>query len=116
MDDVQQVAGTISDMLQTIGHEFSSLRLLSQLGLIALAAVIGTVAASLIRRRLDLDALTLGWPPFVQTVARLLLANLGTIIFVLTVATMRAAMISLTFASRSYLLGVASALATAWEL
>ena len=114
MDEVQQVAGTISDTLQTIGREFSSLRLLIQLGLIVLAAVIGTLAASLIRRRIDLNALTLGWPPFLQTAARLLLANLGTIIFVLAVAVMRAAMISLTLSSRSYLLGVAAALATAW--
>jgi len=114
MDEVQQVAGTITDTLQTIGREFSSLRLLIQLGLIVLAAVVGTLAASLIRRRVDLNALTLGWPPFVQTAARLLLANLGTIIFVLAVAVMRAAMISLTLSSRSYLLGVASALATAW--
>jgi small-conductance mechanosensitive channel len=114
MDDVQQVAGTISDTLQTIGREFTSLRLLSQLGLILLAAVIGTVAATLIRRRINLNALTLGWPPFLQTVARLLLTNIGTIIFVLAVAVLRAAMISLALSSRSYLLGVAAALATAW--
>ena len=114
MDDVQQVAGTISDVLQTIGREFSSLRLLSQLGLILLAAVISTVAATLIRRRADLNAQTLGWPPFMQTAARLLLANLGTIIFVLTVVLMRAAMLSLALTGRSYLLGVAASLATAW--
>ena len=89
MDDVHQVAGTISDALQTIGREFSSLRLLIQLGLILLAAVIGTLAATLIRRRVDLNALTLGWPPFMQTAARLLLANLGTIIFMLAVVVMQ---------------------------
>jgi small-conductance mechanosensitive channel len=114
MDEIQQVAGTITDTLQTIGREFSSLRLLIQLGLIVFAAVIGTLAAGLIRRRIDLNALMLGWPPFLQTAARLLLANLGTIIFILAVAVMRAAMISLTLSSRSYLLGVAAALATAW--
>jgi len=114
MDEIQQVAGTITDTLQTIGREFSSLRLLIQLSLIVFAAVIGTLAASLIRRRIDLNALMLGWPPFLQTAARLLLANLGTIIFILAVAVMRAAMISLTLSSRSYLLGVAAALATAW--
>ena len=79
-----------------------------------LAAAIGTVAATLIRRRVDLHAQTLGWPPFMQTAARLLLANLGTIIFVLTVVLMRAAMLSLALAGRSYLLGVAASLATAW--
>lgn len=116
MDDVQQLAGTIRDALQAIGHEFSSIRLLSQLGLIVLAAVIGTIAATLIRRRVDLLAATLGWPQFLQTTARLLLANLGTIIFVLTVVLMRAAMLSLGLAGRSYLLGVAASLATAWAV
>ena len=56
MDEVHQLAGTVSDTLQAFGREFSSLRLLVQLGLIALAAVIGTVAATLIRRRVDLNA------------------------------------------------------------
>ena len=46
--------------------------------------------------------------------ARLLLANLGTIIFVVVVAVMHAVMLSLAFPGRSYLLGVASSLATAW--
>jgi small-conductance mechanosensitive channel len=114
MDDVQQVAGTLSGVLATIGREFSSLRLLSQLGLILLAAVIGTVAATLIRRRLDLNAQTLGWPPFMQTAARLLLANLGTMIFVLAVLVMQGAIISINMPGRFYLLGVAASLATAW--
>ena len=114
MDDVQQLTGTIADMLRTIGHELTSLRLLLQFGLILLAALAGTLAASLTRRRIDLTALTLGWPPFLREFARLLLANLGTIIFVLLVAIMHAVMLSLTLPSRSYLLGVASSLATAW--
>jgi small-conductance mechanosensitive channel len=114
MDDVHQVAGTLSDVLQTIGREFSSLRLLSQLGLILLAAVIGTAAATLVRRRVDLNAQTLGWPPFMQTAARLLLANLGTIIFVGVVLIMQGAIISLAIQGRFYLLGVAASLATAW--
>jgi small-conductance mechanosensitive channel len=88
--------------------------LLGQLGLIALAAVIATVAAALTRRRVDLNALTLGWPQFLQTVARLLLANLGSIIFVLIVAIMQAATVSLDFQGRFDLLSVAASLATAW--
>jgi small-conductance mechanosensitive channel len=114
MDDVQQVAGNISDALQSIGHELSSLRLMSQLGLILLAAVIGTLAATLIRRRVDFTALTLGWPLFLQMSARLVLANLGTIIFVLVILFMQAAIVSFAIAGRFYLLGVAVSLATAW--
>lgn len=114
MDDVQQLTSTVADMLRTIGHELTSLRLLLQFGLILLAALAGTLAASLARRRLDLTALTLGWPPFLREFARLLLANLATIVFVLLVAVMHAVMLSLTAPMRSYLLGVASSLATAW--
>ena len=100
MDDVQQLAGIISETLQTIGREFTSLRLLLQFGLLALAAVFGTATATLIRRRVDVRVQMLGWPPLVQTVARLLLANLGTIIFVLVVALMRVAVVSLSVPSR----------------
>jgi small-conductance mechanosensitive channel len=114
MDEVHQLAGTIGDTLQAFGREFSSLRLLGQLGLIALAAVIATVAATLTRRRVDLNALTLGWPQFLQTVARLLLASLGSIIFVLTVVIMQAATVSLDLQGRFDLLRVAASLATAW--
>lgn len=114
MDDVQQLAGVISETLQTIGREFTSLRLLLQLGLLALAAAFGTATATLIRRRVDVRAQTLGWPPFLQTIVRLLLANLGAIIFVLVVALMRVAVLSLSAPSRFYLLGIAVSLATAW--
>jgi small-conductance mechanosensitive channel len=114
MDEVHQLAGTVGDTLQAFGRELSSLRLLGQLGLIALAAVIATVAATLIRRRVDLNALALGWPQFLQTVARLLLANLGSIIFVLIVAIMQAATVSLDLQGRFDLLHVAASLATAW--
>jgi small-conductance mechanosensitive channel len=114
MDDVQQVAGTFNDALRTVGGELTSLRLLIQFGLILLAAVIGTLVATLVRRRLDLTAVTLGWPLFLAQVTRLLLANLGTIIFVVLVAAMHAGMLAYTWPSGSYLLGVAGSLATAW--
>ena len=45
---------------------------------------------------------------------RLLLANIGTIIFVLVLVVVHEVMQSLTWPSRSYLLGVAVSLATAW--
>jgi small-conductance mechanosensitive channel len=114
MEDVQQLTAAIADALHTVGIELTSVRLLVQLALILLAAIVGGLAASLIRRRLDLSALTPGWPPFLRELARRLLSNLGAIIFVLVVATMHAIMLSLAFPSRSYLLGVAASLATAW--
>lgn len=114
MDDVDKLTGTLADILQTIGQELTSVGLLLQLGLILLAAIVGTVAATLIRRRIDLTALTMGWPPFLRQLVRLVAVNLGTIVFVLVVAIMHTTMLSLTWPSASYLLGVASSLATAW--
>ncbi len=114
MDDVQQVATTVNEYLHLIGRELTSVRLLLQLGLILLAAAIAAVAAMVAGRRIDLAALTRGWPALLKTLARLLLANLGTITFVLVVAAIHEAMVAVTWPSRSYLLGVASSLATAW--
>jgi small-conductance mechanosensitive channel len=114
MDDVQQVATTVNEYLHIFGRELTSVRLLLQLGLILLAAAISAVAAAVISRRVDLVALTMGWPAVLRTLARLLLANIGTITFVVVVAAIHAAMVAVTWPSRSYLLGVASSLATAW--
>jgi small-conductance mechanosensitive channel len=114
MDDFQQLAAGISDALKTFGDEFSSVWLLIQLGLIVVAGGIGTVIAVMLRRRLDLVSLSMGWPPMVRLMTRLLLDNVGTIIFVVLVLSIRHGMLTLTWPSRSYLLGVAASLATAW--
>jgi small-conductance mechanosensitive channel len=114
MDGFGGLASNINDALRAFGHELASLRLLLQLGLILAAAAIATVAATLIRRRLDLTALTMGWPPLLRQFTRHVVANLGTIIFVAVLVVMHAAMLALTWPSASYLLGVAVSLATAW--
>ena len=62
MDNVRDLAGNLNNALSALGHELASVRLLLQLGLIVVAAAIGLVAAALIRRRLDLTALTADWP------------------------------------------------------
>jgi small-conductance mechanosensitive channel len=114
MDDFQQFASDIGDALRAFGNEFSSVWLIVQLCLIALAGVVGTLIAALLRRRVDIVALSMGWPPLLRLLTRLLLANIGTIIFVLLLLSLRHGMLSLTWPSRSYLLGVAASLATAW--
>ena len=114
MDDFQQLAASISDALKTFGNEFNSVWLVVQLGLIVLAGVIGTLVAALLRRRLDVVSFSMGWPPLLRLLTRLLLANIGTVIFVILILIMQRGMLSLTWPSRSYLLGVAASLATAW--
>jgi small-conductance mechanosensitive channel len=114
--DGQQLTATVGDALHSLVQELTSARLLIQFGLILLAAAIGTIGATLIRRRVGLPALGERGPQLVQKLARLLLANLGTIIFVLALDVIRAVMIAITWPSASYLLGVAASLATAWVL
>jgi small-conductance mechanosensitive channel len=114
MDDLQQLASGFGDALRAVGNEFTSIWLIVQLGLIALAGVIGTLVAAVLRRRVDVVSLSMGWPPLLRLVMRLLLANIGTIIFVILLVIMHRGMLSLTWPSRSYLLGVAASLATAW--
>jgi len=114
MDPIRDLAGNLDGLLHTVGAELTSLRLLVQVGLILAAAAVGTLAGALLRRRLDVSALTMDWPPFVRQFIRNLVANLGTIIFILALLVLRAAMRELTWPSASYLLGIAIGLATAW--
>jgi small-conductance mechanosensitive channel len=114
MDDFHALASNLNDALRTVGHELASARLLVQLGLIVAAAAIGTLAATLIRRRIDLAALTMDWPPLLRQFVRHVVANLGTIIFILVLVIMHVGMKAATWPSASYLLGVAISLATAW--
>jgi small-conductance mechanosensitive channel len=114
MDDFQQLATSIGDALKALGTEFTSVWLIVQLGLILLAGAIGTLAAALLRRRLDIVVVSMGWPPMLRLMVRLLRDNIGTIISVILLVTMHRVMLTLTWPSRSYLLGVAASLATAW--
>ncbi len=114
MDNIEQLTGTVSNALHNFGQEITSLWLFIQIGLILLAAAVGFLTAALIRRRVHLTSVTMGWPPLLRQFTRHVLANLGTLVFVVVVALMHAAMESLTWPSRSYLLGVAASLATAW--
>jgi small-conductance mechanosensitive channel len=114
MDGLQQLASTINNFLQSAIHELTSVRLLLQFGLIVATAGVSLLIATLVRRRIDRAALTAAWPAWLRDFADHVLANLGAIIFVLLAVTIRAVMLSLTWPSSSYFIGVAASLATAW--
>jgi small-conductance mechanosensitive channel len=114
MNRLHDLFATINDAMLAVGREIASVWVLIQFAVIILAAVIGTALATLLRRRIDVDALSTSWPPYLRQFTRLLADNIGTIIFVLITLTAREAMIDATWPSRSYLLGVAASLATAW--
>ncbi len=114
MNRIQHAFGAMQDALLALGNEVTSIWVLTQVVLILLAAAIGTVAATLLRRRVDVNAHTIGWPPILRLWVQLFMANLGTIFFVLLVVSARGALIGMTLPSRSYLLDIAASLATAW--
>ena len=114
MGNVQGALASVSDALHGLFAELSSFWLLLQFGILLGAGAIGTLAGITIRRRLDLEAFGSGWPPVVKLLARAFIDCVGTIIFIAIVFIVRETMLSLTGPSRSYLLGVAVSLATAW--
>ena len=114
MDSFHQVVGTAESGLLAAARDVASLWVLIQLGVILLMAAIATVAATLLRRRIDLTAHAAGWPSYLRLFAGLVLDNIGTVIFVALLVIAREAMSEVTWPSRSYLVGVAASLATAW--
>ena len=84
------------------------------LGLIGIAALIGQVFASVLRKRLDLVSLGMGWPAPLRMLLRILVINAGVAMFALLTWIMRMVMVEVTWPSRSYTLAVATSLATAW--
>ena len=111
---IQPEFGAIKDTLKALASDLLSVWLAIQVAEIGIAAAIAAAAANVAQRRVDLTALTMGWPAPARQFCRLLLANIGTVVFVIVIAVMHGAMLSLTWPSRSYLLGVAARLAIAW--
>ena len=114
MDNVHQLASDAGKYLHAAAQQLTSGYLLLQFGLLILAAAVATLVAMLIRRRVDLASLTMGWPALARQFMRHAMANLGTVVFLALAVLMHAIMLALTWPSRSYLIGVAASLASAW--
>lgn len=99
---------------ETLRTELTSAWLPIQLGLVALSALIALGISITIHRRLDLVSLTMGWPPYLRMVVRVFVKHLGPIAFILVVMAIRAALRADVVNPRTYLLGVAISLTTAW--
>ncbi|MEI9804043.1 MAG: mechanosensitive ion channel domain-containing protein [Pseudolabrys sp.] len=108
----------ITALLEAARHslrtELTSIWLPIQFGLIGLAVVIALGIASAIRKRADLLALTMGWPPILRMIVRGVVTHLGAIAFVFVLLAIRAGLRADVIHSRTYLLGVAISLTTAW--
>ena len=62
MDELDQILKTLTEGLRTLAAQFATVWVPIQLGLIVLAALVGWAIAKLVRRRVDLGALTMDWP------------------------------------------------------
>ncbi len=113
MDDLQQVLNAALALGRDLFAELTSIWLVIQFLIIGLSALTGIGLAALFRKKIDIVELTMGWPAYLRLLIRVLADNLATIIFIVIDALIRAVMQAATWPSRSYLLGVAAALATA---
>jgi len=98
----------------TLRSELTSVWLPIQLGLIGLSVLIAIGISVSIRKRADLVSLTMGWPPYLRMVVRALVTYLSPIAFILVVIAIRSALRADVVNPRTYLLGVAISLTTAW--
>ena len=114
MNELQNVLATVLDFARSMGAELTSRWFYLQIALIVFGAGVGAGVSLLVRRKLDLVSLTMGWPAALRLMVRAFVESLGFVAFIVVIASIYAAMLSLTWPSRSYLLGVAVNLATAW--
>lgn len=111
---ISQASSTLATALQSFQELLLSEWFYYALGLIALDAAIARLLASLIRSRVDVVELGMGWPGPMRLLLRVFIANIGVAIFALLAWSTRIAMTEMTWPSRSYPIAVAASLATAW--
>jgi small-conductance mechanosensitive channel len=114
-DDIQGALTSVLVAIRTtLRSELTSIWLPIQLGTIAALALAAIGIAAIVRRRFDLTAVTMGWPAYLRLAARALTDNFAVLIFILLIIVTRAGLEAGVTHARTYLLGVASNLATAW--
>lgn len=112
--DVTHALADLKEALLSVRADIFSIWFPLQLGLIALAAAIALGAMLIVRPRMRDAQWTASWPPVLRQLFHAVIADLGLIVFILIVVTLRGVMLDLVPPARSYLLSVAASLATAW--
>ena len=113
-DEIQEFIQMLRDMAGTVADQLGSVWIYVQLAVLVLAALVALGFSSWLRKRVDLTSRIMGLPAPLRLVLRAVFTNLGLIIFVVLAATARAVMLVYTVPARSYLISVATSLATAW--
>jgi len=104
----------VSTLRMTLRTELTSVWLPIQFGIIVLAAIAAWACAAAIRRRFDLVTATMGWPPYLRIFVRALVDNVGVLAFMIVIGITRTAIRTWIAHPRTYILGIAGDLATAW--
>lgn len=104
----------VTTLRMTLRTELTSVWLPIQFGLIAFAALAAWGTALAIRRRFDLVSATMGWPAYLRVLVRALIDNAGVLIFMFVLGVIRSAVRAWALHPRTYILGIAVNLATAW--
>jgi small-conductance mechanosensitive channel len=114
MDDLNEILDALNSAWAAVAAQVTTIWVPIQLALIALAALAGWAVAALIRRRIDFTKLTASWPLYPRIAARTAIDYLGIIAAIVLLMSIYGGMRAATLPSRSYLIGVAANLATAW--
>src|SRR5262245_54942699 len=114
MEGFDELLEAIAAQLKAIPASFLSVWIPVQLAMIALAALLGWALAATLRRRLNILPHIMGWPTVLRRAVRVAIVNLGIILCIGILMLMRIGMQAATMPGRSYLIGVAASLATAW--
>jgi small-conductance mechanosensitive channel len=114
MEGFDELLDTLTSGLNALPASVTSVWIPIQLAMIALAALIGWALAVYIRRHVNVLPYITSWPAILRRALRVAIANLGIIICIGILILMGLAIKAATVPSRSYLIGVAASLATAW--
>ncbi len=114
-DGLQDTLDSLVTTLRlTLRTELTSVWLPIQFGIIVIAAFAAWVCGTAIRRRFDLVTATMGWPPYLRIFIRALVDNFGVLAFMILIGITRTAIRTWATHPRTYILGIAGDLATAW--
>ena len=113
--DYQEAWATFLEAVRhTLRAEITSVWLPIQFGLIGLAFIIALGIATAIRRRTDPVTATQTWPPVLRLAVQTIFIHLTAIAFIIVLFAIRAGVRADVVNFRTYLLGVAISLTTAW--
>jgi small-conductance mechanosensitive channel len=114
MIDFDELYELLLAATRSVGAEITSPWFYLQLGIMLAGAGIAFAAGAAIRSRVDISARAMGWPAPLRLFLRVLIDSSRTAIFALLMMLARIGMLTWTWPSRSYLLGVSAKLALAW--